>query len=99
MSALLGLLCPEILNWFSELEKEGVRITQGRTGTKLRDEAQEFYDEPSLEEGADVFISLLGACFSEGWTAHDLAVAVIAKMKINRTRTWIEQPDGTYQHG
>jgi hypothetical protein len=98
MSILLGLSCRRVEKWFVRLETEGVRIKTGRTGLKLMKETKEFYDAPSLPEAADVFVSLLGACYSEGWTAQDLAIAVQKKMDINEQRTWALQDDGTYQH-
>lgn len=62
---------------------------------KLVHEAEELELRPlNLEEMADVFIVLMTIIPS--WPR--LLLAVAAKMKVNRARTWHELPDGTWQH-
>jgi hypothetical protein len=65
---------------------------------KVAHEGQEYADNPSLEEAADVFISLFVSMAHHGWTNADLANAVWDKMAVNRERTWYKKADGTYQH-
>lgn len=98
MSSLLFVAALDVHRWFGELRLQGVRITDGNTGAKLKEEASEFFNEPSLEEAADCFIALLGAVDGQGWTQDQLAQAVTEKMAINRKRRWVQQPDGTYRH-
>jgi DNA-binding transcriptional regulator YhcF (GntR family) len=95
---MLDHICADVYVWFGELEQQGVMVRHGRQGLKVKKEAAEFYDNPSLEEAADVVISLLGACYSADWSLEDLTQAVRDKMVINRARTWEKQDDGTYQH-
>lgn len=97
MSRLLAKSAQEAARWFESLEGAGVDLTTN-AHLKVEKEAVEFADEPSLEEAADVFIALLGACFHRGWSATQLAVAALDKIEVNRGRTWVRQPDGTYQH-
>lgn len=98
MSSLLFVTALDVQRWFNELRLQGIRLTDGNTGAKLLEEAQEFKDNPSLEEAADCFISLLGAVDGQGWTLNQLAQAVTDKMAINRQRVWVQQPNGTYRH-
>lgn len=97
MSALLNVACRRADRWFNRLAAQGINVIQSADIKTLK-EAKEFVDNPSLEEAADVFISLLGACKKHGWSSYDLAVATITKLGVNEQRTWAEQPDGTYQH-
>lgn len=83
--------------WFEDLHKQGVDITDN-AHLKCAHEAKEFAEDPCLEEAADVFIALLGACHHRGWTPADLAGAAMDKLVINQGRTWVRQPDGTWQH-
>jgi hypothetical protein len=95
---MIDFSAERIEEWFERLETQGIRIKSGPVGAKLYKEAKEFYEDPSLEEGADVFISLLGAIFTVGWTLEELAQAIADKMTINEGRSWALQDDGTYQH-
>ena len=65
---------------------------------KVAQEAQEFCDDPSLEEAADVIVPLLTWLDTKGLTVDDLLDAVDAKIHENMQRTWVRQPDGTFQH-
>lgn len=92
----LTLAAHGITVWFGKLRLAGFDTDNQRL--KVLKEAQEFADTPTLEEAADVFITIVGACQVHGWSMRELAGAVDAKMKINRQRTWEQLPDGTYQH-
>jgi len=83
--------------WFKRLASEGIDLTTN-AHLKVEKEAIEYADDPSLEEAADVFISLVGSMHHQGWTTVDLVAAVQAKMEINEKRTWVQLDDGTYQH-
>lgn len=96
-AAQLAAGAADAWRWFDILRGEGVRITRN-AGLKALKECQEFVDEPSLEEAADVIIAILGASESQGWTLGQVGEAVLAKMKVNRGRTWAQQEDGTFQH-
>lgn len=61
-------------------------------------EAQEFADEPSLDEMADVIMCLAGAALQRGWTLADVAGALRDKVMVNRARTWAMNEDGTWSH-
>lgn len=97
MSALLGVVSRRAFAWFATLHDAGIDITDS-AHIKVKKEADEFADEPSLEEAADVYISLLGACHHRGWSVTDLALAVHDKMEVNERRSWVKTEDGTYQH-
>lgn len=84
-------------DWFLSLAFQGIDLTTN-AHLKVKHEAIEFAEEPSLEEAADVFIAILGAIHQRGWTPWQLAEAVEEKLTINERRTWHKQPDGTYQH-
>jgi hypothetical protein len=83
--------------WFFEMREAGVDLVTN-AHIKCAQEAAEFAENPSIEEAADVLISLMGAATARGWTTRDLAVAVKDKMVVNWNRSWEEQPDGTWQH-
>jgi hypothetical protein len=91
-------LLVDIFSWFEELKHQGVNITDGPIGAKAQQEIKEFRDNPSLEEAADVIISICGSVFAMGHSWRDLHQAVRHKMIINRHRKWARQADGTYQH-
>lgn len=97
MSEALNPAAVRATAWFNRLALDGIDLTTN-AHVKVEHEAIEFADEPSLEEAADVFISLIGALHARDWTPHDLALAVRDKMIINESRTWAKLPDGTYQH-
>lgn len=97
MSSLIGIGLVNAVRWFDVLQVQGINITES-AHIKARKEAQEFEDGPSLEEAADVIIAVVGACHARGWTLRDLGSAIIAKMAVNRQRTWEQLPDGTWQH-
>lgn len=65
---------------------------------KVVQEAHEFRDHPSLAEAADVIIPLLTWLDTKGHAVEDLIGAVAAKIHENMRRTWVRQPDGTFQH-
>ena len=56
---------------------------------------QEFLDEPSPEEGADVATALINWFAANGW---DLAEYIRRKNDINVGRTWVQLPSGHFQH-
>lgn len=65
---------------------------------KLKEEAGEFIDEPSLEEAADCYL-VLAYWARKAHGSHELlAEAIAAKTHKNRSRTWERMPDGTYHH-
>jgi hypothetical protein len=69
--------------------------------TKALGEVQEAIDAPKskrLMEYADVIHCIVAAASRDGYSADDLDAAVWAKLAINRQRTWVKMPDGTYQH-
>lgn len=82
--------------WFVSLVSRGFDL--GAQHLKVRAEAAEFADDPSLDELADVFITVIGSLVQAGWSTDDLAVAVDTKMAVNEMRTWAKTADGTYQH-
>ena len=61
-------------------------------------EAQEFAADPSLEEAADVLITLLSWCAQTNHWSGEMLEAAEAKMVRNRQRQWNRQPDGTFRH-
>lgn len=84
--------------WFGVLGSQGVHLTTEGQLAKVLRETIEFITDPSIEEAADVFITLMGSLSVFGWTVTDLAVAVDTKMGINEQRKWAKMPDGSYQH-
>lgn len=82
--------------WFGVLMSRGFDMS-GQP-IKVKREAIEFAEEGTLEELADVFITVIGAAAVKGWSMDELAVAVDSKMAINEVRKWTQQSDGTYQH-
>lgn len=97
MSDILLAASDRAVAWFAVLASRGIDLTTN-AHIKCKHEAKEFADNPSLEEAADTYISLLGAITQFGWTYDDLAVAVDTKMATNEKRKWAKMPDGTYQH-
>lgn len=68
---------------------------------KAEKEIAETKDAPKskrLLEYADVLICVLGAAAKDGCTLQQLLTAVEHKLDVNDRRTFIRQPDGTYQH-
>lgn len=93
-------LLKEIFRWFIELRDDhGVNLAAAPIGTKALKEAQELVDNPCLEECADVIIAACGAAFTLGHSWMELFFEVQRKLRVNRGRTWLQLPDGTYQHG
>lgn len=86
----------DVFSWFAVLKQSGFNMTS--QNLKLYKETAEFVEAPSLDEAADVFISLFGAVFAHGWTMSEFAEAVTLKMQVNRQRNWEQLEDGTYQH-
>lgn len=83
--------------WLGQLRHSGVDLVQN-AHLKVVHEAQELSEDPSLEEWADVMIALQGVALRHAWTADEQALAVLSKVAINASRTWKQQPDGTWQH-
>lgn len=82
--------------WFGLLVSRGYDMSA--QPTKVKKEAIEFAEDPTIEELADVFITVIGAASVKGWSMDELAVAVDTKMAINEKRNWRKTDDGTYQH-
>lgn len=97
MSRLISLGLSQAYHWFGVLRSQDIDITS-HAHVKARKEAQEFEDDPSLEEGADVIIAVVGALWCQGHSLQDLGKAIIKKMAVNRSRIWVQEPDGTWQH-
>jgi NTP pyrophosphatase (non-canonical NTP hydrolase) len=51
-----------------------------------------------LEEFADIAIVFCNMLGMAQITMAELADAIDAKMEINRNRSWLKSPDGSYQH-
>lgn len=97
MSRLISVGLVQAHHWFGVLRDRGIDIT-ANAHVKAYKEAQEFRDDPSLEEGADVIIAVVGALWCRGHSLSDLGKAIIKKMAVNRTRDWKQLDDGTWQH-
>lgn len=93
----LNRMTEDIQLWVEDLLRQGIDL-KTNAHRKLLHEALEYSEDPSIEEAADVFISLVASLVQEGYTGIDLSVAVSAKMGINRMRTWAQTADGTWQH-
>jgi hypothetical protein len=94
----LGACYTQAAHWFEDLiDSEGPDLATN-AHKKVLEEAQELHDAPSLEEAADVFISLVGTCVGRGWSGEDLADAIFRKLLINQSRTWHKQAGGTWRH-
>jgi len=64
---------------------------------KLKKEADEVAADPTdLVEYADVGLLLLQILTRHGFTVEQWATAMENKSRINRTRQWQKQSDGTY---
>lgn len=85
-------------SWLNTTAETGpdLRVNAHR---KVAHEAAELAENPCLEEAADVLVCLVGTALAQHWTLEDLAAAVRAKVLVNWSRTWEQQPDGTWQHG
>jgi hypothetical protein len=66
--------------------------------TKAAQEAREFAETPVIEEAVDVLIAVLAWAHRTGVSVQQLSDAIVAKVTVNYARTWVLQPDGTYQH-
>lgn len=69
--------------------------------TKLVKEAKELEDKPTdITEQADCLMCLLYnfKCAHPDKSILDLLNAANEKLQINKSRVWIKQPDGTFQH-
>ena len=97
MSRLISVGLVQAHHWFGVLRDRGINITE-HAHVKARKEAQEFEENPCLEEGADVIIAVVGALWGQGHTLQDLGKAIIKKMAVNRARDWKQLDDGTWQH-
>jgi hypothetical protein len=92
----LGVASQRAFRWFGHIWDRGFDNTGQET--KMAKEVAEFVAEPSLDEAADVLITLIGSIRKYGWTVDDLARATQAKMEVNENRQWTLLDDGTYQH-
>lgn len=101
--ALAAVASPSIQPTLDAAERNVVEWWQGmdperkasRKPLKAVQEMQEFIDQPSPEEAADVVIALIAWFWQNGWS---LSSYVIRKMAINRARRWAQLPSGHYQH-
>lgn len=93
----LNYVANDVQGWVAALGVQGIDLS-GNGHLKVVSEAKEYAEDQSIEEAADVFISLLASLVSNGYDCTDLAVAAHAKMMVNRQRTWAQGEDGTYQH-
>lgn len=74
---------------------------KGRVGSgiaKLPEEVQEFIEDPSLDEAADILLCLVIELRQRGFGLVELLVKAEYKMELNLTREWEVQPDGTIHH-
>lgn len=74
---------------------------KGRVGSgiaKLPEEVQEFIEDPSLDEAADVLLCVLIELRQRGYDLVQLLVVAETKMNLNLLREWEVQPDGTIHH-
>lgn len=65
---------------------------------KLLEEVNEFIDDSTVEEGADVLICVMIELRKRGVSLEDLLFSVYEKMRLNLSRTWEVQSDGTLHH-
>lgn len=97
MSRLISIGLMSATRWFDLLKVQGIDITKS-AHIKARKEAQEFEETPTLEEGADVIIAVVGALHCRGYSLMQLGQAIVKKVQVNRQRTWRQTDDGTWQH-
>lgn len=93
----LAIALSSAADWLNELADNGPDL-RVNAHLKAAHEARELADDPTPIEAADVLICLVGTALQQGWTMGDLAHAVSHKVRVNATRTWVRQPDGTWQH-
>ena len=74
------------------------RVTVDTQKVKLLDEVQEFVEEPSLAELADVVVVAAMAAHCMGHSFYELIDAVEAKMEVNLSRQWYPTASGTARH-
>lgn len=86
-----------VYEWVDILKELGIDLAESAP-LKVKQEAQEFFDDPSLGEATDVLISTFSACAARGWCIEDVIAAMHEKMTANEQRQWALQEDGTYQH-
>lgn len=84
-------------HWLNTLAEDGPDL-RVKAHVKAAHEAAELAEEPSLEEWADVAITLVGTALHHGWGTGQLADAVTAKVAVNAERTWGQTEDGSWQH-
>lgn len=84
--------------WLADLANSGGPDLRVNAHVKVAEEARELAEDPSPEEWADVAIALVGTALGHGWSVATLAAAVRDKVEVNRARTWVEKPDGTWRH-
>lgn len=65
---------------------------------KVLEEALEFHADPTLEEAADVLITIIGWARLAGYGADHLITALHNKNEINRARKWRKTDAGNWQH-
>ncbi len=85
------------MSWLRMMRLSGIDLTV-TAHLKTLEEAKEFALEPSLEEAADVILTIAGAAINRGWTIKELGDAIVQKILINMEREWVRSEDGTYRH-
>lgn len=93
----LDVAIAQVAQWLEALAAEGPDL-RVNAHLKVIHEARELAEEPSVEEFADVVIGLVGAAIQHEWSQEEVARAVVAKVAVNKARTWVQEPDGTWQH-
>jgi hypothetical protein len=72
--------------------------TAASQALKTLHEAIEFSDDPSLEEAADVMVTVFQWLIKTGFEPYALTTEVGRKTLINLKREWWRKEDGTLQH-
>lgn len=84
--------------WTHTMQQKLGFPSQEGVGRKVVEEAQEFSDEQSLEEAADIIITIAAALVHHGWSPDDLAYAIQQKMMKNERRRWRLTEEGFWKH-
>lgn len=88
---MIDLVTAEFVRWANEnLPAEPYGLMN-----KLREEIEEFFEDPCGAEAADVLFCLARVCHALG---IDLSVAARAKFEVIQGRTYELRPDGTWHH-
>jgi SAM-dependent methyltransferase len=88
-------LMVEWCGWFREVMPDATPESFLR---KVREEIEEFIEQPSIEEMSDTLVTLVGWLDLSGYDLAQLLDASRAKLATNRGRTWVRLADGRYKH-